>query len=90
MAKTYADAVFLTDDPEDDVFRIAAAKMIKVAAASVCRKLGKLYVAEITYRGMRHEVWLARIQIRCRTFRDDFDKSVEALGGYIKRKCLDL
>lgn len=89
--KKYEDAVFLTvGDVEDDVFREAALKMIEDARVSVSRKLNKLYLAEVAFKGLRHEVWLNRLSIRCRTFRDDSVKSGEALGGYIKRKCLDL
>lgn len=66
---------------EDDVFRDAADGMIAAMRASNNKRLTKLYVAEILYRGRRHEVWLNKSQIRYR--------SRDQLAGYIKKKCME-
>lgn len=66
----------------DDVFRVAAQGMKESVKKAGTRKLFKMHLAEIQYRGKRHEVWLNKLQIRNRT--------EEALAGYIKMKCLGL
>lgn len=77
------DEAFMLPGEKDDVFREAAKKMRHASNVSKSRKLRKLYVAEITYEGKRHEIWFNRLQIRCR-------RTDEALAGYIKAKCLGL
>jgi hypothetical protein len=66
----------------DDVFRAAAKGMKESVKKAGTRKLLKMHLAEILYRGKRHEVWLNKLQVRNRT--------EEALAGYVKMKCLGL
>jgi len=87
-------------DPEDQVFLHAAEQMREAMRTSVSKKQDKMFVAEIIYKGMRHEVWLNRHQIRARSWRENPKypflakrnkaKGDKALGGYIKAKCLGL
>ncbi len=75
------DANLAPPGTEDDVFRVGAQGMKDAVAASRSKKALKYFLAEIEYQGRRHEVWLARINIRHRT--------LEQLAGLIKTKCLD-
>lgn len=81
-SERYIDNVLCLEPPgtEDDVFREGAAAMMDALAKSRSKCLNKKYVAEITYHGMRHEVWLSKAQIRYR--------KPEQLAGYIKIKCM--
>jgi len=67
---------------EDDAFRVAAQGMKASVRKAGKRKLFKMHLAEILYRGRRHDVWFSKLQIRNRT--------EEALAGYVKMKCLGL
>ena len=72
----------LINEPEDDVFLEAAKQMRHSADTSKSRKLVlKMHLGEVIYRGQRHEVWLNRLQIRCRP-------TDKGLAGYIKSKCI--
>jgi hypothetical protein len=68
----------------DVVFFEAAKQMRHSSDTSKSRKLVlKMHLGEVVYMGQRHEIWLNRIQIRCRP-------SDKGLAGYIKSKCLGL
>ena len=83
FAKKFDDEALITE-PDDEVFIEAAKQMRHSADTSKSRKLVlKMHLAEVVYKGQRHEVWLNRLQIRCRP-------SDKGLAGYIKKKTLGL
>jgi hypothetical protein len=83
FAKKFEDEVLITE-PDDVVFLEAAKQMRHSADTSKSRKLVlKVHLGEVVYKGKRHEIWLNRLQIRCRP-------SDKGLAGYIKKKALDL
>jgi hypothetical protein len=88
-AKKQFYAAFLDPlDPENSVFTDASVQMVADNRADPARNLRKMIVAEIVYRGQRHEVWFNRQEILELSY---WTKTpFKALAGAIKKRLLNL
>lgn len=82
-------AAFLdASDPENSVFTDASVQMVADNRADKARNLRKMIVAEIVYKGQRHEVWFSRAEILELSW---WTKTpYKALAGAIKKRLLNL
>lgn len=92
--KQYFASFYDKDNPDDQVFGEAAAKMVEELRAQKNKKRSfqilstKMIGGEIFYRGQKHEVWLSLLEVI-----DAFRWSkppYSTLAGYIKRRLLNL
>jgi hypothetical protein len=82
-------ASFLDEsDPENIAFTDASVKMVADNRAIKIWKPSKMIVAEIVYKGQRHEVWFSRQEILELSY---WTKTpFKSLAGAIKKRLLNL